>query len=122
MIDLLSPRVLRRIEQLSRRTGKTPDEIVDAVIELYELSFVRADLPEEERERRLLANPLSEKIFSDRLSLLNRQAAKNIAPEDLIKRASAGGEARAASLGKRARRLIAKKAAKARWNPPTENK
>jgi hypothetical protein len=107
--------LLRRVENLSRRINKTPTQIVDEVIELYELSF--SDLPAAERDKRLLTSPLSMKIFSDRLSLLNKQAAGKITKKELQKRASAGGAGRATSLSKRRRQDIAKKAAETRWKP-----
>jgi hypothetical protein len=107
------------VEALSRKIGKTPVQIVDEVIELYELSF--SDLPQEDRDKRLLESPLSQKIFSDRLSLLNKRAAGKLSQKELEDRASAGGTARAASLTKHRRKAIAKKAAASRWRPKQDD-
>ena len=110
------------MERLSKRTGKTPGEVVEEAIDLYEVYFTTEDpsISDEEKAERILANPISRKIFSARQSALNQVSAQKISEKDRYKRASKAGTARAKKLGPDARKKIATEAAKARWGKPKE--
>jgi hypothetical protein len=109
---------LRRIAQLSRKTGESPADIIKKGVELYDRYFVSEDLNDVDADTKLaevVGDPDARKIFRQFMSQLGKHSQACKSPEERREQASAGGTARRDSLTAAQRKKQARAAVEVRW-------
>lgn len=120
----LPVRVLNKIEDLSKRTGKNAHEIVEKGILLFERSLRKPETDLSTANEKLASirqDPKKRVVFDEIMSTIRSLSDLSMTPAQKQARAKAGGEARAKNLTDEQRREIAKKAASKRWSTDKEN-
>lgn len=110
--------MLRKIAQLSRKTGESPAAIIRKGVELYDKYFVTGrlnDLDADSKLAEVVGDPDARKVFRQFMSQLGKHSQACKSPEERREQASAGGAARRNSLTSAQRKKQARAAVEARW-------
>jgi inosine-uridine nucleoside N-ribohydrolase len=112
VFDALPPRVLKQIKKLAQRMGKTPEQIIEAAVDLFSSTHKKGSALSDTDP---LNDPVARATFSRIMSATIKRTNAKMTAAEKTARGEAGAAGRAKKLSPEERKRIASDAAKKRW-------